>query len=530
MKIARPYQIEAAEALFQAVKDPKTHPIAAIPTGAGKTVVICEFIDSYLTEHSYDNVLILSHVQEILDQDYDALREHFDGMRIGLYSAGLDSRTIEKITVAGIQSVYKRAEQFKQFGVVIIDECHLVNARESGMYRSFLNDIEANYVGLTATHFRTGHGYIHIGREALFNKLAYNICDIKGFNHLIDNNWLSPLIAKGTGMKLNTAGLGIRMHDYIPKEMSKRFDRKHITEKAVEEIVKIGEPYKKWLVFAIDIDHAINIAEEINKHGIPTGYLHSKMDEDRDNELIKFKIGKYRCMVNVNMMTTGLDIPEIDLIAHLRPTQSPVLHVQSLGRGMRVSPGKTHCLVLDFAGNVRRLGPINDITIDQVLHGGAGVGGLKVKECPECQGLIPIQSKECEYCGYKYPVREKIQTKAFEGEIILKEKPKPSKDWLEITSVKYHPHSRAGRPMMMKVSYLCGFTSFHEYVCFDHAVKSYAKHKANNWVRFRLVPGANMPYNCSDLLRYTNQGKIRIPKKIQVILGGRYPSIEDMTF
>ena len=528
MKIARPYQEEAAEALFKAVSDPKCHPIAAIPTGAGKTVVMCEFIDFCLTDNWNMNILILSHVKEILEQDLEALEEHF-AIDIGLYSAGLESRTINKITVAGIQSIYRKSEDFSHFDIVIIDECHLVNARSAGMYRTFFEGIRANYVGLTATHFRTGHGYIHIGKDALFNKLVYNKCDIEGFKELIDAGYLSPLIAKGTGMKLNTSGLNTRMHDYIPKEMSDRFDRQSITEQAVAETIKTGQPYKKWLIFAIDIDHAENIAKEFNKRGIPTGCMHSKMETDRDNELLRFRTGKYRAMVNVNMLTTGLDIPDIDLIAHLRPTESPVLHIQSLGRGMRVAPGKQHCLVLDFAGNVKRLGPINDITIDQVRLGGAGTGGPKVKECPECQGLIPIQAKECEYCGHVYPVREKIQPKAYEGEIIRKEKIKPAKDWIEVTSIRYHEHVRAGRPLMMKASYLCGFKSFHEYICFDHPKESYAYHKAKNWVKFRL-PEGTMPSDCKDLIHMANTGKIKQPKKIQIILGGRYPSIEDMTF
>jgi DNA repair protein RadD len=356
------------------------------------------------------------------------------------------------------------------------------------------------------------------------------MCNIKGFNHLIENNWLSPLIAKGTGMKLNTSGLGTRMNDYIPKEMSKRFDRKEITKEAVKEIVEIGASYKKWIVFAIDIDHAEHIAEELLNHGIPTACIHSKMEKDHDRELLRFRKGAYRAAVNVNQLTTGLDVRDIDLIAHLRPTQSPVLHIQSLGRGMRTYPGKDHCLVLDFAGNVRRLGPINNITIDQVKHGNSGLGGPKVKECPECQGLIPIQSKECEYCGYKYPVREKIEPKAYIGPIMAKEAPKASKNWLPVTSIKFHRQMSKSGHLMVKASYLCGLQSFHEYICYDHPPESYAKHKAKNWVKFRLVSGNSMPKNTNELLDYLNHGKIKQPKKIQVILGGKYPSIEDMTF
>jgi DNA repair protein RadD len=312
--------------------------------------------------------------------------------------------------------------------------------------------------------------------------------------------------------------------------MAKRFDRVSITKKAVEEIIEIGQPYNKWIIFAIDIDHAENIASELRLNNIPTACIHSKMEKDHDTELIRFKKGVYRAAVSVNQLSTGLDIPDIDLIAHLRPTQSPIFHVQSLGRGMRPFKDKTHCLVLDFAGNVRRLGPINNITIDQVREGGAGRGGPKVKECPECQGLIPIQSKECEYCGYKYPVREKIEPKAYTGPILVTKKPSSSKDWLEVTSVKYHKQMSKSGAMMVKASYLCGLKSFHEYICYDHPNESYAKHKANNWVKFRLGEGVPKPSNSEQLIRYLNHNKMKQPKKIQVILGGRYPSIEDMTF
>lgn len=536
MKTARYYQTDAANALYYAIKgDIECHPVAAIPTGSGKTLVMCEFIDTYLSENPLHRILVLSHVKEILEQNYAALEEHFDGITIGLYSAGLASRTIEKITVAGIQSIYTKSAKFSRFNVVIIDECHLVNTRQIGMYRTFLDGVTANYVGLTATAFRTGHGYIHIGEEALFNKLVYNMCDIEGFKELIDKGYLCRLIAKGTGMKLNTSGLKTRMNDYIPKQMSDRFDRDSITKMAVKEIIEYGQPYKKWLVFAIDIKHAKHIAAELNRNGIDTACVHSKMETDRDVEIYKFKSGKYRCLVNVNILTTGFDAPDIDLIAMLRPTQSPVLHIQSLGRGMRPftyenGTIKDHCLVLDFAGNVSRLGPINDVEIEQNTAVD-GTGGQRMKECPNCQGLIPIQARECEYCGHKYPVREKIQERAYEGDIIrLDSKPKPKREWLNVTSIKYHHHVGRSGLIQMKASYLCGFKSFHEYICYDHPRDSFAKYRANAWVKFRLLPGSGMPADCEDLIRGCRLGGIKNPKRILITLGGKFPSIDDMTF
>jgi len=529
MKIARYYQTEAAEALFNAVKDdPNCHPIAAIPTGSGKTMVMSEFIDLYLTHNPTGQVLVLSHVKEILEQNHDALTEHFEGIEIGLYSAGLDSRTIKKITVAGIQSVYTRPKDFKGTNIVIIDECHLVNARGTGMYRQFLQELNSNYVGLTATHFRTGHGYIHIGDDALFNSLVYNKCDIEGFNELISQGFLCKLIAKGTDMKLNTDGLKTRMNDYVSKDMSDRFDREFITNKAVKEIIEYGNSYVKWLVFAIDIKHAEHVADRLNAMGIPTGCVHSKMETNRDVEIGKFKRGEYRCLVNVDILTTGFDAPDIDLIAMLRPTQSPILHIQSLGRGMRIADGKEHCLVLDFAGNVARLGPINDVEIVQKGPSKGG-GEARMKECPECMGYLHIAAKECEYCGYVFPVREKIQTTAATDEIIRSsDYVKKTKDWYPVLGVAYSLHTKFGSPNMMKVSYMTQGKTFNEYVCFEH--RGFAGHKAKNWVNFRMVNPTNKPVDTDGLIALACGGGLKEPAKVLVDTSGRFPVISDVEF
>lgn len=529
MKTPRPYQIEAAKALFNAVvSDPGCHPIAAIPTGSGKTVVMSEFIDEYLTHNPFGKVLVLSHVKEILDQNYRTLAEHFDGFDIGLYSAGLDSRTISQITVAGIQSVYRSHNKFKGTNVVIIDECHLVNTKDAGMYRSFLSKLDANYVGLTATPFRTGHGYVHKGEEALFNELVYNLCTIDGYHMLIENGWLCPLVAKGTNMKLSTDGLATRMNEYVTEEMSKRFDRESITNKAVDEIIEYGEPYKKWLVFAIDIKHAEHVADAFNERGIPTACVHSKMDEDRDRLISDFKAGKYRCMVNVDILTTGFDAPDIDLIGMLRPTQSPILHIQTLGRGMRIAPNKDHCLVLDFAGNVMRLGPINDVQIRQKEEGKGG-GSPMVKECPECQGYLPIAVMSCTYCGYEYPVKEKIMPTASTAEIIRQKNP-VKVGWHNIRQIWYQVHSKPGKPDMMKVTYSTETNKvFKEYVCYEH--EGYAGHKARHWVKFRWNNNSGVyPATTKMLVEAANNKCLKQPKSILVDESDKFPSIRDVRF
>jgi len=527
-KIARDYQDEAAKALFFAINKPDCHPIAAIPTGAGKTVVMTEFIEHCLGQDFSRKILVLSHVKEILEQNYDTLEEEYGELLVGLYSAGLDRREIKKITVAGIQSVYRKPENFQEFGIVIIDECHLVNTRQTGMYRKFLSEINASYVGLTATHFRTGHGYIHEGENSLFNRLVYNKCNIEGFNDLIDRGYLSKLVAKGTEMKLDPTGVKISAGDYLNKDLSKKLDRDEITKKAVAEIVRFGKPYKKWLVFAIDIAHAENVTKALRGRGIKASCVHSKMVSDRSDVIAAFKRGDIKCIVNVDILTTGFDAPDIDLIAMLRPTQSPILHVQSIGRGMRVAKDKDHCLVLDFAGNVARLGPINDVTVNQVKSGKSD-GKPRMKECPDCQGYVHTAAKECEWCGYKFPVKEKIQVNAYEGEIVRTDKKlEIRKEWQSVLGMKYYPHNKPKKPPMVKAVYFIGNQTITEYICLDH--NNYAGHKARNWVRFRFDgPESDMPMTSKDLLKAVRKRQIKDPKKI-LISYGKWPTIHDVEF
>jgi hypothetical protein len=107
---------------------------------------------------------------------------------------------------------------------------------------------------------------------------------------------------------------------------------------------------------------------------------------------------KYLC--NVNVLTTGFDAPNVDCVAMLRPTMSPGLFYQMVGRGFRLCEGKSDCLVLDFGGNVMRHGPVDDL---RVTEPGAGNGEAPAKECPECCALIHAAYAVCPECGHEFP-------------------------------------------------------------------------------------------------------------------------------
>lgn len=554
----RPYQQETADALFNFLEicEEGEHAIAALPTGSGKTYVLCEIIDQILSEYPEEEILILSHVKEILEQDYLAISDFFEGVDIGLYSAGLDSREKRRITVAGIQSVHTKTELFKKTGIVIIDECHLIPPSEQSRYRKFLNSLpDAIYLGLTATPFRLGQGYLHTGEDALFTEIVSDYTTYDKFNSLIDDGYLSNLYVKKTVFELDTKGIGKLGGDFSEKDLSKKLDRKWITKKAIEETIKFGKNYKKWLIFAIDINHAENIAAELNKQGIPTVCIHSQMKFDRHQALNDYRVGKYRCAVNIDIMTTGLDIPAIDMIISLRPSMSPVFHSQSIGRGLRVTykegmpidtaeerlaaiaaSGKKHCFILDFAGNTKRLGPVNDITINEKKKG-KGNGLPIVKVCPNCQLYCASVAKFCPACNWKFEFKEKISAIAESQLDILRRQQKELKDsveeslkkadakqWVKIKDVVYSIHEKTGRPSSLKVTYNTGLQTFSEWVTIDH--NGYNRSRALNWVKHRLPENLyHKKMTLNELLGLTQ--RLKVPYEVMIDTTSKYPQIKD---
>jgi DNA repair protein RadD len=239
-------------------------------------------------------------------------------------------------------------------------------------------------------------------------------------------------------------------------------------------------------------------------------------NEQRDSAIAGFKSGYYRAAVNNNVLTTGFDFPEIDLIVMLRPTASTVLWVQMLGRGTRPARGKQDCLVLDFAGNTRKLGPINDPVIPR--RKGAGGGTAPVKECPACATWNHASARRCIHCLFEFPIAVKIQETASTQELIRGEVPV-----VEICAVNHIStiwHQKHGKTPTVKVRYVCGLSTFTEYVCFEHT--NYAGVRARHWWKQRAL-GKEYPFNCDDaILRFE---ELQRPTHIKVWLNKEYPEI-----
>jgi len=506
----RQYQIDASDAVFKYLdKHSQGHPLVALPTGAGKTAVMAKIVARIFKREPLAKIVVVSHDSRILQQNAAGLESIH---KVYINSASLGRREVGKLTVAGIQSVYK-SKEFKAFSHVIIDEAHTIPQAENSMYRQFFDSIGAHTrIGLTATPYRTGQCYI-IGEDHMFDKKVIDLTFGAKFTKLVKDGYLSPLIINSTHIQLDTEGVATQAGDFNIKEMSTKFNRESITRAALKEMIEKGKGRKKWLIFAIDIDHAENIVDILNSMNVFAMPVHSKNEFDNDRILNLYKRDMLHCIVNVGMLTTGFDAPNIDLIGLLRPTKSAGLHVQMIGRGLRVADGKDDCLVLDYAGNTERLGPINRV-VPYIKGEGKATGEPITKTCEVCDTIVAPNVKICPKCGTEFKFKQLIGSTSAELDIIADSAVK----WFKVDSVSARVHNSKAGNTLIKVTYTCGLRSFNEWVSPHN--KGYAGARANQWLKQRELE------NNTDIRLLVDQiGHAKEPKRISVKTDSKYPEV-----
>lgn len=205
---------------------------------------------------------------------------------------------------------------------------------------------------------------------------------------------------------MDTSGVHKRGGEFIESELQAAVDVADLNRRVVAEIIGLAGDRRSWLFFCTGVDHAQHIAAELEAAGVVAACVTGKTPKaEREAILSRFRAGEIRALTNANVLTTGFDHPGIDLIAMLRPTMSPGLYVQMAGRGMRVSPGKSDCLVLDFAGVVATHGPIVAVRTPEKAKGGAP-GEAPTKTCEQCGEICHAAVRECPACGAEFPRRE----------------------------------------------------------------------------------------------------------------------------
>jgi DNA repair protein RadD len=408
---------------------------------------------------------------KLVEQNVAALLSIWPDAPYGICSDGLDRRDHDQQIIFGtIQTLFRDAPLLDRRDLLLIDEVQLLPRDGDGMYLSLIDTLrgrspDLRMVGASATCFRLDSGYLDRGDGALFERTVFPY----GIKQGIADGYLAKLSSKATTTRIDVTGVGRRGGEFIPGELERAANVADVVEAAVAEIVEQGADRRSWLAFCAGVDHAYATRDALRRHGVrcETVVAETASDE-RDAIFAAFRAGEIRCLSGVNVFSVSFNIPEVDLIALLRPTCSPGLLIQQVGRGTRKAPGKTDCLTLDFAGNIRRHGPVDAIQVNG--RTAAAPGDVLAKTCPDCQELNALSAATCSYCSHEFvnAGTRKIKHAATADPVPLLSG--ALETWLPVRQSEFRLHRKrdaALAPPTLRVDHLCGFAAFSEYVSFQ---------------------------------------------------------------
>ena len=358
MYTLRTYQQEAVDRTLNYFRKRRDPAVIVLPTGAGKSLVIAE-----LAKIAIGRVLVLAHVKELVEQNH--LKYESYGLHAGIYSAGLNQKDSEqKVIFGSIQSVAKAKNAFfKDFTLVVIDECHRVGLEPDSQYAKVITQLKLNnpricILGLTATPYRLGLGWIYnyalrgelkTQEQRFFKHCIYDL----PLEYMISNQYLTPPVQVDipvTSYDFSELIEGGNAYTMAQLEEALHQQRR-LTPLIIKNIIDITESDQRQgvMIFSSTVKHA----QEIMDH-LPTGQARLVVGttelSERDQIVHDFKQKAFKYLVNVSVLTTGFDAAHVDVIAILRPTESISLYQQIVGRGLRLDTDKKDCLVLDYTG------------------------------------------------------------------------------------------------------------------------------------------------------------------------------------
>ena len=518
----RDYQRDAVDGLYNYwASKAGDNPLIVAPTGSGKTAIIAQIVKDAMS-FSGTRVMIVTHVKELLEQGANGLLKMYPEADFGVYSAGLKQKVLDRpITFAGIQSVWERAyDIIPAPDLILIDEAHMLPENTETRYNRFIADLKVcnpaiKVVGLTATPYRLDTGYLHKGEGAIFDGIAHDI----PIDMLMEQGYLSPVISKGGLNQIDLTNVKKRGGEFIESDLATAASDPELVRKTVEEIVELSEDRKSWLVFSSGVNHAHMLANEFDYHDIEVAVITgSDSNKMREKTIADFKSGKIKCLINVNVLTTGFDHPAVDVVALVRATASTGLYVQMIGRGTRIAEGKTDCLVLDFGENCLRHGFIDKVR-PKDKSARTEEGAAPVKMCEACQTMCPAAALQCHVCGHEFPPRTLNHgSKSYEGAMLSGQ---VKAEWVDVDSVLYHRHRKEGKPDSIKVTYYCGMRSVNEWLCPNHGGYAASRYQAR---RSLLASGADTTDEAMDECHFWNwPSRIKIkpstynPKYFEVV-------------
>lgn len=385
-KELRAHQVRALDLLRSSLGSGNRRVVMQGSTGFGKTLVAAKIIDGALAKGR--KVLFTTPAINLVDQSVEAFEaEGVDWLGV-MQANHVRTDWQAPVQVATLQTLQRR--DVPDVGLVIVDECHVMGSQVAKLMQALPR---AHFVGLSATPWAQGMGRI-------WQDLVVPVT----ISELIDAGHLSRFTAYAPDVP-DLRGVKVSRGDYVERALADVMGEAKLLGNVVETWLAEGEN-RPTLCFAVNRAHAAQLAEAFSRAGVSTAYVDGKTDRvERDMIGRQFRDGDVRVICSVRTMTTGVDLP-ISCIIDAAPTQSEMLHVQKIGRGLRVNPGTEDCKILDHAGNSLRLGLVTDIhhaDLDDSEPGDkrrpAGLPERLPKACPSCSTLVT--TRLCPFCGHE---------------------------------------------------------------------------------------------------------------------------------
>ena len=573
MRVLRDYQKTARNAIWNAIAVEKSKgTLCAMPTGVGKGTQNADFAGGVAKMFPNQRILCVTHSQILVGQNAQDFREMWPDMSFGVVSAGLGLKQYgHQVTFAGIGSIARKPELLGKVNILIIDEAHAVSDKESSMYMKLIEYLRAVnpclvVIGLTATPYRMGMGMLTEGD--VFTDVCIDMTSPAWIEWFVSEGYLMPLIARKTSTFIETDDVKLTGGDFNVKGLSNAAMRNDMTERAIAEALPAVSDRRSIAIYCVSIEHIEQVVMVLDSYGIDCEFVHSKAGDDHNEAaLARFDSGQSRFIASMGQLTTGWNCRRLDCIIMLRPTRSPGLWVQMLGRGTRPfyvldailhsdgvwrvpdltakegrlasiaqSPKKS-CLVLDFARNTEDLGPFDDPQVPRKRGKGGGPAIMKAcqkgrmvdQEYIGCGTYAWPAERYCKECGMEYYFEIKFDSTTT-GTAIMGNKSE-AKPYVEpeiadfqVSRVSYMRHSKMGKPDSVKVSYFCGVRMFNMYLCPDHGGGATAR--ARQWWR-KHIDGS--PPNGIDTWM-ERMDEARVPSSITVKLRKDYPDVMDWIF
>lgn len=551
------YQTDAKLAVFNYFENGGTgNPLVCMPTGTGKSIVIADLLIDIFSAYPTQRVMVLTHVWKLIQQNAAKLQQMWPTAPIGIHSAGLGLRDcMMPIIFGGIQSVSSTLEKnplaFGHRDLILVDEAHLLGGDDDSQYLKTVKALTLvnpylKVIGFTATPYRLKMGLLTEGD--IFSDIAYNITTHEWFQRLIGEGFLCPLIGKPTNTVIKGLdSIGITGGEFNQKQAEKVIDTDENTYNACREILEYGHDRNKCMVFAQGVANAEHIAAMLDSLGASAVAVHSKLSADENRKrLAAYSRGEVWAMVGANMLTTGYDEPSIDLIADMQPTLSPGKHVQKLGRGTRVFPGKNNTLVLDFVNNIANNGPIDDPVLPRKPGVKSGdPAPIKICDAPRlkqnegkgqkdillpgCGAYNHASVRYCCNCAEEFSFQNKLEGTASIASPMKQTEAPVYKTLRLMGPVFYTKHDgkKEGgytKPPSVKAVYPVGIRPINKYLHFEHV--GLPRHHAREWWRMH---SANEPPDTVDEF-LTRTSELRIPTAVVVLANQKYPEIMQYEF